>query len=54
MQFSLEFPDILGQHYTCYQGLSVSGISKRLHRGIPIKMPYCIGLGPETVNAVVQ
>ena len=40
--FSLEFPEILSQNHTCYHWLSVSGISKIMHCGILINMPYSI------------
>ena len=38
--FSLEFPKILRQNYTCCNWLSVSGISKIKHCGILIIIPY--------------
>ena len=38
--FSLEFPETLSQNHICYHWLSVSGISKIMHRGILIIMPY--------------
>ena len=40
--FSLEFPEILSQNPTClcYNRQSVSGISKIMHCGILINMPY--------------
>ena len=41
MQCSLEFPEIVGQNNICYYGRSVSGISKVMHCGIHINMPYC-------------
>ena len=39
-QFSLEFWEILNQNLICYHWLSVSGISKIMHCGILINMPY--------------
>ena len=38
--FSLEFPEILSQNFTCYHWLSVSGNSKIVHCGILINMLY--------------
>ena len=38
---SLEFLEILGQNLLCYGWQSVSGISKIMHCGILINMPYC-------------
>ena len=40
MQFSLEFPEILSQNCICYNRLNVSGISRIMHCGILIIMPY--------------
>ena len=41
--FSMEFPEILSQDYipVCYHWLSTSEISKVMHCGILINMPYC-------------
>ena len=38
--FSPEIPEILRQSHICYHWLSVSGISKIMHCGILIDMPY--------------
>ena len=40
MHFLLEFSEILSQNHICYHSLSVSGISKIMHCGILINMPY--------------
>ena len=39
---SLEFPEILSQNHIRYHWLSVSGISKIMHCGILISIPYWI------------
>ena len=40
--FSLEFLEILSQNYICYHSLSVSGISKIMHCGTLLNIPYFI------------
>ena len=41
MQFLLEFSEILSHNHICYHWMSVYGISKIMHCGILINMPYC-------------
>ena len=41
-KFSPELPEILSQNRKCYNWLSVSGISKIMHCGLLINMPYSI------------
>ena len=50
MQFSLEFPEILSQNHICYHWLSVCGISKIMHCGILINMPWLKKLWKENLG----
>ena len=48
--FPLEFPEILNTEYSQnlirYHGLSLSGITKIIHCGILINIPYCLLKAP--------
>ena len=53
--FSLEFPGILSRNHICYLCLRVSGISKIMHCGILINLPYllqCFDSIIQTMNQV--